>query len=73
MPRVINDQMVDLAEEDKDLIRDVGYKECAIITRKTESYMRSLASKGENGPTRIRYSDITLIQRLAKKRYRIHK
>jgi len=58
MPKVVNDDMVPVSEEMKIIIRRLGYKECARLTGKTDSYMRSLASKGEK---RIRRSDLRII------------
>ena len=58
MPKVVNDDMVAVPEEMKVIIRRLGYRECARLTGKTDSDMRSLASKGKK---RIRRSDLRII------------
>lgn len=58
MPKVVNDDMVPVPEEMKIIIRRIGYKQCARLTGKSDSYMRSLASKGKK---RIRRSDLRII------------
>ena len=59
MPKVINDEMIEIPEEMKKVMRRIGYDECSRLLAKTESYVRSLCSKGYK---RIRRSDLDIIE-----------
>jgi hypothetical protein len=59
MPKVVNDDMILLPEHMKIIIRRLGYRECARLLGKSDSYMRSLASKGDK---RIRSSDLKVLE-----------
>jgi DNA-directed RNA polymerase specialized sigma24 family protein len=54
MPRIINDEMIVVSNDLKKMIRNAGYAEVASLLNKTESYIRSMASKGKR---KIRKSD----------------
>lgn len=58
MPRVVNDDMVEVPEDIKRIIRRMGYSNCARLICKSESYLRSLSSKGLK---KIRRSDLKII------------
>lgn len=60
MPVLVNDEMVPLEDEDKQLIREIGYKECADLLGKTRDYLRGLCSKGDRT---IRRTDLEKIRR----------
>lgn len=60
MPRIVNDVMVELSSTDKKIIRRIGYKECGKILKKSEHYLRGLASKGERY---MRKKDLDKIRR----------
>ena len=64
MPKIINDIMVEVKEEDRKLIRSLGYEDAARVVGKTASYMRCLASVGPK-PRMIRQSDLVLLQKFA--------
>ena len=61
MPRLANDRMVPLDDEDKDFIREIGYKEIAEYLGKTDTYIRGLCSKGDR---LIRETDLIKVRRL---------
>jgi len=59
MPKIVGDEMIVLSREDKQMIKNLGYDECADVIAKTPSYIRGLCSKGER---RMRKSDIERIR-----------
>jgi len=61
MPKVINDTMVNLNNNDKLMIRRIGYRECADLLCKSEGYIRYLTSKGEK---RMRESELEMLRRV---------
>ena len=46
MPKVTDDIMLEMSNDDKILIKKIGYYKAARATGKSESYMRYMASKG---------------------------
>ncbi len=59
MPRVVNDEMVEVPEDIKRAVRRMGYAECARLIAKSESFMRSICSKGEK---RIRRQELDILE-----------
>lgn len=58
MPKIVNDEMVELPEDIKKVIKRIGYNDCARLLGKTPSYMRCLAAKGDK---LIRRSDLDIL------------
>jgi hypothetical protein len=61
MPKIVGDEMVVLSRDDKQMIRKLGYDECADLIAKTSGYVRGLCSKGER---KMRKSDIEAIRQI---------
>lgn len=59
MPKIVGDEMVILSRDDKQMIKKLGYDECADLIAKTPGYVRGLCSKGER---KMRLSDIDTIR-----------
>jgi len=64
MPKIIGDQMVELTQEDKTLIREIGYQEVADMLGLTAPYIRSLCSSSKDPQVKrkMRESHINLIR-----------
>lgn len=62
MPRLRtgSDVMVELEEDDKKLIRKIGYERCAELLDKSEHYLRGLASRGKR---KMRLTDIEKLRK----------
>lgn len=58
MPKVVNDDMIVVPEDMKRIIRRMGYRNVARLICKSESFVRSIASKGEK---RIRRTELDII------------
>ena len=59
MPKVVNDEMVEVPEDLKRAIRQIGYADCARMIAKSESFVRSICSKGEK---RIRRQELDVLE-----------
>ena len=59
MPVIVGDEMIVLSKDDKQMIRKLGYEECADLTAKTPGYIRGLCSKGVR---KMRLSDLNKIK-----------
>jgi len=59
MPKIVGDEMVVLTRDDKQMIKHLGYEECADLIAKTPGYVRGLCSMGER---KMRKSDIDAIR-----------
>jgi hypothetical protein len=52
--------MVILTDDDKKILKRIGYDECAKIIKKSKHYIRGLASKGDR---RMRKSDLDKLRK----------
>ena len=62
MPQLSNDEMIELTDEDKQLIKAIGYKVCADFLGVTNNYLRGLCSKGVR---RIRRTHLQRIEQIS--------
>jgi hypothetical protein len=58
LPKVVNDDMIEVPEDMKKIIRRIGYANCARLICKSESFVRSVASKGKK---RMRRTELEII------------
>jgi hypothetical protein len=61
VPKVVNDEMVEMPEDLKRAIRRIGYADCARMIAKSESFVRGICSKGEK---RIRRKDLDILEHI---------
>ncbi len=63
MPRVTDDIMVDVPEDLKEVIRRIGIPESARLIAKSESFIRSIISKG---PKRMKRSELLTLETMGR-------
>lgn len=65
MPRLPNDDMIELSQDDVALIKTLGYQRCADAVGLTRGYIRSLCSNGPKAqPKKLKYTDLQTIRNL---------